>query len=47
MHVSQTGEGNDFLTALLLLDVRAAASVLFAVMADNVAAVVIIAETLL
>lgn len=48
MHASQAGEGDDFLAVLLFMDVgvAAAASALLAVMVDNVAAVVIIAETL-
>lgn len=47
MHASQAGEGDDFQTALLVLDVgaAAAASALLAVMAENVAVAVLIAET--
>lgn len=47
MHASQAGEGDDFLTALLVLDVgaAAAASALLAVMAENVAVAILIAET--
>jgi hypothetical protein len=47
MHASQAGEGDDFLTVLLLSVARAAASALHAVTADRVAVAVIIAETLL